>query len=120
MNTLSEYLHAKHLEYCNRQGRIIAESEWVMDVLNRDLPPSDKLSNGSVNQWMNGGRNPDSKNVYRLFQVFGPEIMPILGFDFTGLLGDIINDWDILPLEMQQEFHDKIKEYKKEYVNLQV
>lgn len=106
MNTLAQYLHGKHLQYCNEKGRIVNESEWVLDVLNRELPPGDKLSNGSVNQWMNGGRNPDAKNVVRLIHVFGPEVMPYLGIKFAGELGDVVAKWDDLSEEEKTTIHN--------------
>ena len=119
MDTLEQYLHAKHLEYCNRKGRIVNESEWVLDVLNSELPPGDKLSNGSVNQWMNGGRSPDQKNVIRLIRVFGPEVMPILGINISGELGYVLECWGDLSDEEKTEIHDIVIRSCPEYETLQ-
>jgi len=98
-----DYLKKKHLEYCNSVGEIITERDWVNDVLNRDLPRGDGLSYPSVNQWMNGGRNPDFKNVVRLIQVFGPEIMPFVGIYLPDDLASLVSDWHNIPDETKKE-----------------
>jgi hypothetical protein len=112
----------KHLEYCNQKGRIITESEWVLDVLNAKLPPGDKLSNGTVNQWMNGGRQPDSHNIVRLIQVFGPEVMPHVGIPVRADLIRLMSVWDDLSEEERQKINDMIPnpEDGKELAPLQV
>ena len=114
MNTLSEYLHAKHWEYCNKKGRKVNENEWVMDVLNSKLGPGDKLSSGSVNQWMNGGRSPDATNVNRLYKVFGAEVMPYLGIEFSPELANFINRWPDLSPEKRKEIMQILENTEKE------
>jgi len=106
MNTLSEFLHTKHLQYCNEKGRIITESEWVLEVLNKDLAPGNKLSNGSVNQWMNGGRNPDSRNIVRLIEVFGPEVMPYVGIRLPPDLSRCLRAWGNLSDDTKAEINE--------------
>ena len=108
-----EYLKQKHLEDCNQIGRIMTESEWVSDVLNTKLPEGDGLAYVSVNQWMNGGRNPDAKNIVKLYKVFGADVLPFVGFKFPGGLGDVIAAWDELPEEEKKEIHDIVKKDKK-------
>ena len=107
-----KFLKLKHLEDCNRLGRILTESEWVSNVLNDGLPKGDGLAYVSVNQWMNGGRSPDGKNIVKLFKVFGAEVLPFVGIQFHGELGDIIANWDSVPEEEKKEIHDIIKKNK--------
>lgn len=117
--TFASYLHLKHMEYCNKKGRIFTASEWVLDVLNSRLPPGDGLSNGPVNQWMNGGRNPDSKNIIRLIRVFGSEVMPYLGISIAGELGFLLECWDDLSEEDRMVIQDIIKRNCPKYKTLQ-
>ena len=109
-----EYLKLKHLEDCNRLGRILTESEWVKDVLNIKLPEGDGLAYVSVNQWMNGGRNPDGKNFFKLFNVFGPEVLPVLGFELPPDLAKVISRWDKIPREKQKEILQILEDPEKE------
>ena len=106
---LAGYLHTKQLNHINKIGRVISESEWVKTVLNPELSGGDRLSYASVNQWMNNDRSPDSKNIIRLIQIFGPEVMPYLGIEFHGGLHDVVTTWDSLPEEEKKEIHDIIK-----------
>jgi hypothetical protein len=102
---LAEYLKSKHLEYCNQVGDIVYESDWIKNELNTQLPEGDKISVASFNQWINGDRSPDSKNIVRLIKVFGPEVMPYLGITFYGGLGEIVSSWDNLTEEDKNEIH---------------
>jgi hypothetical protein len=103
---LQDYLKKKHMDYCYSKNEMISESDWVNEVLNRDMPREDRLSYPSVNQWMNGGRFPDSKNIVRLIQVFGPEVMPYLGIKFSGELGVVVDAW----YDLTEEDRNKIYE----------
>ena len=98
-----EYLKLKHLEDCNRLGRILTESEWVKDVLNTKLPEGGGLAYVSVNQWMNGGRSPEAKNIVRLIKVFGPEVMPYVGIYLPADLSRLVRDWDKLNEDDKQQ-----------------
>ena len=116
---LEDYLKKKHLDYCISENEMISESDWVNDVLNKDLPRNDQLSYPSVNQWMNGGRSPDSKNISRLIEVFGPEVMPILGIKISGELGYVLECWGDLSEEEKTEIHDIVIRSCPEYETLQ-
>lgn len=110
---LAGYLQSKQLEHINKIGRVMTESEWVKTVLNPRLTKGDRLSYASVNQWMNDDRSPDSRNIIRLIQVFGPEVMPYLGIKFSSDLYLVIATWDSLPEEEKKKIHDIIKKSKE-------
>ena len=112
MNGLDEFLKRKHLEHCLEKGVVLNESEWVKEVLNANLPRNDKLAYPSVNQWMNGDRLPDAKNIMRLYKVFGPEIMPYVGIELPPDLARLVKDWDTLP----EDTKDRIVELAKKSV----
>ena len=101
---LASYLQAKQLEHINKIGRVITEAEWVKTVLNPGLPESNRLSYASVNQWMNNDRRPDSKNIFRLVQVFGPEVMPYVGIPLPPDMLRCLSAWNTL----SQETKDKV------------
>ncbi len=92
MTTFSSYLHAKHWEYCEKMGRNVTASAWVRE-LNESLPEGDKLSNGTVSQWMTSGRNPDSRNFVRLIQVFGYDVLPYLGVEIEEDFDKVASRW---------------------------
>lgn len=106
------------MDYCYSRNEMVSESDWVNDVLNEGMPRDDRLSYPSVNQWMNGGRQPDSKNIVRLIQVFGPEVMPVLGIKFHGELGDVVNSWDSLSEEEKEEVYKIVSKHGMERVPL--
>ena len=99
---LAGYLKSKHLEYCNKVGDIVYESDWIKNVLNPRLLEGDKISVASFNQWMNGDRSPDSKNIVRLIQVFGPEVMPYVGIKFPAGLDIVVTGWESLTEEQKE------------------
>jgi hypothetical protein len=99
---LSSYLKTKHLEYCNEVGDIVYESDWIKQELNPRLPAGDKFSVASFNQWINGDRNPDGKNIMRLIQAFGPEVLPYLGADFPKDLEKVVLRWNDTPEDAKQ------------------
>jgi hypothetical protein len=109
--SLAEYLKMKQLEHCNKVGHIVTEADWVKNVLNSKLSEGDKLSYASVNQWMNGDRSPDAKNVMRLIRVFGPEVMPYIGIKLAPDLANLMRDWDRLSDEGRKGIMDI---YRKE------
>ncbi len=100
---LSDYLKQEYLQYCVQVGGVIPETEWVSQVLNAELPPGDKLAYPSVNQWMKGTRGPDAKNIVRLIQVFGPEVIPYVGISLPGDLALLVRDWDKLDEDTKQK-----------------
>ncbi len=106
---LAGYLQSKQLEHINKIGRVITESEWVKTVLNPKLTDGDRLSYASVNQWMNNDRNPDARNIIRLIQIFGPEVMPYLGIKFHGGLHDVVVTWYSLDEKEREEIYNIIK-----------
>ncbi len=97
------YLRKKHMEDCQRLGRILTESEWVSLVLNDGLPRGQGLAYVSVNQWMHGDRNPDGKNIIKLIRIFGPEIMPHLGIDLPYDLAVVLGRWNKMSPEKRKE-----------------
>lgn len=92
MSEFAEYLHKKHWEYCESLRRTVTASEWVRE-LNAGLPEGNELSNGTVNQWMISGRSPDGKNVIRLIQVFGMEVLPYLGVEIEKDFAKVASRW---------------------------
>jgi hypothetical protein len=100
---LSTYLKMKHLEYCNEVGDIVYESDWIKQELNPKLPGGDKFSVASFNQWINGDRNPDGKNIVRLIQAFGPEVLPYLGATFPPDLQKVVSRWDDISSDARVE-----------------
>jgi hypothetical protein len=111
---LEDYLKRKHMEYCYQRGEMVSESDWVREVLNKDLPREDRLSYPSVNHWMNGGRFPDSTNIVRLIKVFGPSVLPCLGIEFAGKLAGVVNSWDRLPEESKQAIAEIVEKENAE------
>lgn len=109
MNGLDKYLKKKHLEDCLEMGLVLNESEWVKEVLNKRLPPGEKLAYPSVNQWMNGDRPPDVNNIKKLIKVFGPEIIPYVGIELPADLARLVQDWDHLPDNIQEEITNLAK-----------
>jgi hypothetical protein len=102
---LSDYLKRQHLEYCNEIGDIVYESDWIKTVLNPQLPPGDRFSVASFNQWMNDDRSPDGKNIDRLITVFGFGVLPYVSS--TKLDPALLKLADRWP-DMSQEAKDKI------------
>ncbi len=119
MAEFAEYLHKKHWEYCEERRRTVTASEWVRE-LNTKLPEGDGLSNGTVNQWMISGRNPDGKNVIKLIKVFGLEVLPYLGVKNYGDLADVVAIWDLLPEEEKEAIHTIVKKNSNNQRSLQV
>lgn len=117
---LAEYLKSKHLEYCNEIGDIVYESDWIKNVLNPKLPAGDKLSIASFNQWMNGDRTPDARNIIRLVSVFGPEVMPHVGIRFPEDLEKLVVDWDKLPQEAKRQIGEIVRKFNQETVTSKV
>lgn len=105
METLAGYLNRKHMEYCQRKGRIVPTSDWVINKLNPQLG-SDKFSVGTFNHWLNGSRDPDEKNMKRLITVFGPEVMPALGIQLEGDLAKVVGRWDKTPKDAKKAILD--------------
>ncbi len=119
MAEFAEYLHKKHWEYCEELGRVVTASEWVRE-LNTKLSRDDRLSNGTVNQWMISGRNPDGKNIIRLIKVFGLEVLPYLGVKDYRDLADVVAMWDSLPEEEKEAIHTIVKKNSNNQRSLQV
>lgn len=111
---LEDYLKKEYMEYCYSNNEVIGESAWVNEVLNNGLPRDDQLSYPSVNQWMNGGREPDLKNAIRLISVFGPEIVPHLGIKFPPDLEKVMERWDKTPPKKRKEILQILEDPEKE------
>ena len=92
MTTFADYLHNKHWEYCEMKGKMVTTSAWVRE-LNTTLPEGDKLSNGTVSQWMTSGRKPDSRNFVKLIQVFGLDVLPYLGVPIEEDFAKVASRW---------------------------
>jgi hypothetical protein len=104
---LSSYLKSKHLEHINKVGDIVYESDWIKYELNPRLPRGEKFSPVSFNQWMNGDRQPDGKNIDRLITVFGFEVLPyVSSTKIDPALLKLADRWP----DMSQEARDKIVE----------
>ncbi len=112
---LASYLESKHMEYINKVGDVVYESDWIKTVLNPRLPKGDRFSIASFNQWMNDDRKPDGRNIIRLATVFGPEILPYLGIRFdSDILSDVLVNWESLPEEEKNEIHARVMRHNKE------
>jgi hypothetical protein len=102
---LSEYLRQKHVDHIVEQRRAISEAEWIAH-LNTKLPPRDKINKFSMNQWMNESREPDGRNMRRLIQIFGLEVLPFLGLELDPLLKQMI---DLLPQASDEAVEQALK-----------
>jgi hypothetical protein len=110
MDTLGSYLQHKHMEYCQQKGRIYSNHEWVQNELNPKLPPGDRISIGTMNHWINGGRDPDGRNISRLITVFGPEVMPYLNIKLDPELMKVVIRWDKMSEEGRQSIINIVDE----------
>lgn len=105
---LEDFLKKKHMDYCHKHNEWIAEAEWVK-TLNKGLPRDNRLSYPSVNAWMNGERNPDHGNSIRLIEVFGYEVLPILGIYLKGDLADVVSEWENLTEDEKEQIRNIIR-----------
>ena len=99
---LGDYLKEQHMDYCYTHKEMISEKAWVNDVLNPQLPASEKLRYPSINQWMNNERLPDVRNMVKLLKVFGPEVLLHLSIDFPPDLAKVIGRWKYKTTEQKQ------------------
>lgn len=99
---LGEYLKKQHMEYCYQHNEMISEKAWVNDVLNPQLPTGERIRYPSFNQWVNNERIPDVRNMLKLMQLFGPEVLTVMSVDFPSDLAQVLARWDRTTQEDKQ------------------